>query len=83
MTTKQKLKFMAEQYPEAITADGLDDAIIGFDAAGGNIIYDYNKCLKIFVERDNMDIEDAHEHMEYNVVGTNLGDLTPYFMHKL
>ena len=41
MTTKQKLAFIADQYPESLTADGFDDAIIGFDASGGNVIYDY------------------------------------------
>ena len=83
MTTKQKLAFIADQYPESLTADGLDEAIIGFDASGGNVIYDYNKCLKILMESHNMDYTDAHEYMEYNVVSAYVGDLTPYFMHKL
>ena len=83
MTTKQKLAFIADQYPESLTADGFDEAIIGFDASGGNVIYDYNKCLKILMESHNMDYTDAHEYMEYNVESANVGDLTPYFMHKL
>ena len=83
MTTKQKLAFIADQYPESLTADGFDEAIIGFDASGGNVIYDYNKCLKILMESHNMDYTDAHEYMGYNVVSAYVGDLTPYFMHKL
>ena len=83
MTTKQKLAFIADQYPESLTADGFDEAIIGFDASAGNVIYDYNKCLKILMESHNMDYTDAHEYMEYNVVSAYVGDLTPYFMHKL
>ena len=83
MTTKQKLAFIADQYPESLTADGFDEAIIGFDVSGGNVIYDYNKCLKILMESHNMDYTDAHEYMEYNVVSAYVGDLTPYFMHKL
>ena len=83
MTTKQKLAFIADQYPESLTADGFDEAIIGFDASGGNVIYDYNKCLKILMESHNMDYTDAHEYMEYNVVSAYVGDLTPYFIHKL
>ena len=63
MTTKQKLAFIADQYPESLTADGFDEAIIGFDASGGNVIYDYNKCLKILMESHNMDYTDAHEYM--------------------
>ena len=83
MTTKQKLAFIADQYPESLTADGFDEAIIGFDASGGNVIYDYNKCLKIFMERDNMDIHEAHEYMEFNVVSAYVGELTPIFIHSL
>ena len=35
------------------------------------------------MESHNMDYTDAHEYMEYNVVSAYVGDLTPYFMHKL
>ena len=81
--TKQKLDFLAECYPEAIVADGLDDAIMGNCAGSGAIVYDYDKCLKIFMDRDNMDYETAQEHMEFNVVGAYVGDLTPIFIHTL
>ena len=81
--TKDKLDFLAEHYPSTLTADGLDDAIIGYCAASGTVIYDYDKCLKIFMERDNMNIHDAHEYMEFNVVGGYVGDLTPIFIHTL
>lgn len=83
MKTKHKLDFLAECYPEAIIADGLDDAIMGFCADSGIVAYDYDKCLKIFTERDNMDIHDAHEYMEFNVVGAYVGELTPVFIHTL
>jgi hypothetical protein len=83
MKTKHKLDFLAECYPEAIIADGLDDAIMGFCAASGTVAYDYDKCLKIFMERDSMDIHDAQEYMEFNVVGAYVGELTPIFIHTL
>ena len=83
MTTKQKLDFLGEQYPDSLTADGLDNAIVGFCASSGIVIYDYDKCLKIFMDRDNMDYETAQEHMEFNVVCAYVGDLTPIFIHKL
>ena len=83
MKTKHKLDFLAECYPEAVIADGLDDAIMGFCAASGIVVYDYDKCLKIFMERDSMDYETAHEYMEFNVVGAYVGELTPIFIHTL
>ena len=81
--TEAKLDFLSECYPESLTADGLDDAIVGNCASSGTVVYDYNKCLKIFMKRDNMDYETAHEHMEFNVVSAYVGDLTPIFIHTL
>ena len=48
--TEAKLDFLAECYPDSLTADGLDDAIIGYCASSGTVVYDYNKCLKIFMK---------------------------------
>jgi len=81
--TKEILDFLAECYPESLTADGLDDAIIGFCASSGTVAYDYDKCLKIFMKRDSMDKHDAHEYMEFNVISAYVGDLTPIFIHTL
>ena len=74
---------VAEANADALFADGFDDAIIGFDAAGGCAVYDYNKCLKVLCERDEMSREEAHEYMEFNVVGAYVGDFTPIFVHSL
>ena len=38
--------------------------------------------LKIFMKRDNMDYETAHEHMEFNVVGAYVGEQTPIFVRE-
>ena len=83
MKTKHKLDFLAECYPDSITADGLDDAIIGFCSASGTVVYDYDKCLKIFMKRDGMEKHEAHEYMEFNVVCAYVGELTPIFIHTL
>ena len=74
---------VAEANADALFADGFDDAIIGFDAGGGCAVYDYNKCLKVLCERDEMSREEAHEYMEFNVVGAYVGDFTPIFVHSL
>jgi hypothetical protein len=71
---------IAEVNPEAMFADGLDDAIIGYDAMG-TVVYDYDKCTRIFVERDGMTNEEAFEFMEFNVVGSYVGDFTPVFVN--
>jgi len=78
-----KREEVAEANADALFADGFDDAIIGFDAAGGCAVYDYNKCLKVLCDRDEMSREEAHEYMEFNVVGAYVGDFTPIFVHSL
>ena len=67
--------------PEALLADGFEDALIGHQATGGCAVYCYNRCLDILMERDKMTYEDAHEFMEFNVVCAHMGDFTPIFIH--
>ena len=69
--------------PDAVFADGFDEAIIGYDAVGFRVVYDYDKCSEILMKRDGGTIHDAHEYMEFNVVGAYVGDFTPIFIHRL
>ena len=68
--------------PDAVFADGFDAAIIGYDA-NCIVVYDYDKCMKILMERDSKTEHEAHEYMEFNVVGAYVGDFTPIFIHRL
>ena len=74
---------MAENNPDALFADGLDDGIIGF----GNqatlapvVIYDYDKCVQIFMKENDWSREEAIEWMEFNVVSAYVGESTPIFI---
>jgi hypothetical protein len=69
---------------DALLADGFEKALIGFGHQHNkNIaIYDYWECVKILMKRDKMTEEDAIEHMEYNVVGSYVGEYTPIFFNK-
>jgi hypothetical protein len=78
-----KRSFIGDVNEEALFADGFDDAIIGYDAVGFRVIYDYNKCLDVMVKSDDMSYPEAHEYMEFNVVGAYMGDFTPIFLHSL
>ena len=65
------------------TADGFDDAIVGIVRQFGlpdKVLYEYNHCIKILVERDLMPIEEAIEYMEFNVLGAYVGEDTPAFL---
>lgn len=69
-----------------VKADGFEDAIIG---VGGRInmpevlIYSYNKCVKILMKREKWTHEEAIEWMDYNVVGSWVGETTPIFVHEI
>ena len=64
-------------------ADGLEDAIIGVGSRINMpdvLIYSYNKCIKIFMERDGMTHEEAIEWMDFNGTGAYVGEQTPEFI---
>lgn len=58
-----------------LLADGLEDAFIGVSCGFGpnKAIYDWEKCVKIFTERDGMSYEEAVEWMDFNVTGAYVG----------
>ena len=72
--------------PDAMFADGFDEAIIGYDA-NCTVVYDYNKCMEILMQpsltKEKMTTQEAHEYMEFNVVNAYVGDFTPIFIHRL
>jgi hypothetical protein len=73
-----------EHAEEVWVADGLDDALMGYGEQAGQTVavYDYEKCLEIFMQRDGMDQDEAAEHMSYNVAGTYLPGKTPVFLER-
>ena len=68
--------------PNTLYADGFEAALIGHGWQHTKLlaIYDYGKCVEILMDRDGMRNEDAIEWMEYNVVGSWVGDYTPVFL---
>ena len=69
-----------------LTADGFDEAFLGIAIRAGQediVAYDFDKCVAILCERDNMELDDAIEYMYFNVVGAWMGDKTPIFKNKL
>ena len=56
---------MEDEEERMVKADGLDEAILG---TGGRInmdevlIYSYDKCVQIFIDKDKMTSEDHRHH---------------------
>jgi|TARA_R100001143_G_scaffold2763_1_gene5815 hypothetical protein len=66
-----------------LTADGLDDAIIGVGARCGQpdiVAYDVEKVIEILVTRDEMTYEEALEFYEFNIAGAWVGEQTPLWV---
>jgi hypothetical protein len=69
---------------QTLFANGFEDALIGVGHRHNQqvAIYDYWECVNILIRRDKMTEEDAIEHMEYNVIGSYVGEHTPIFFDK-
>lgn len=67
----ERREFVSECNPEALFADGFNDAIIGYvERIGQPIIALYNKekIIDILVNTNGMEREDAEEHYEFNIL---------------
>ena len=78
---EQLLESIAEFNPEALLADGLEDAIVGYDTKG-RVIYSVGNIIDILVERDGMSYEDASEYFSFNIECAYIGEHTPIYMYE-
>ena len=67
--------------PEALLADGLDDALAGYDTQG-RAIYFVDKIIGTLMERDGMTYEEAYEFFDFNIAGAYVGEYTPIYMYE-
>jgi|SaaInlV_125m_DNA_1040241.scaffolds.fasta_scaffold52338_2 hypothetical protein len=72
---------IGEFNPEALLADGLDNALIGYSTTG-LAIYSVGKIIEVFMERDGMSREDATDFFHFNVEGAYVGEYTPIYMYE-
>ena len=88
MKNKKELveQIVDELAPEAMIADGFDDAIVGIadvhDGSGTRAVvaYDKQKIIKILQERDGMESDEALEFFDYNILGSYVGEGTPVYV---
>lgn len=77
---------MEELNSEALFADGFERALIGHTVnAHANVVlvYDYDKCVKVLMDRDGMSDTDAVEFLEFNTIGAYVGENGPIFMKQM
>jgi hypothetical protein len=81
--------WISQYNEEALTADGLDGAIIGMCERSGTpsvVAYDRDKCIEILAKQfdysdPDLDGHDAaEEYFDFNVAGAYVGENTPVFI---
>ena len=73
---------LAEINPDALLADGFDEAYCGVCYRAGQeplAAYDCDKCIQILVDR-GMSMDEAIEYFEFNVLDAYVGEQTPVFI---
>jgi len=69
-----------------LKADGFDEALIGIGRRCSQedvLVYDFDKDVKILVDRDKMAVDEAMEFLEYNTLGAWVGEETPLFVFSM
>ncbi len=73
---------LEDENPDALLADGFEDAVIGRTANHHHpvvAVYDLAKCVQILVDSGMTD-EEAEEYLDFNVLGAYVGDNGPLFV---
>ena len=73
------LEGIIEYYPDEtfLKADGFDEAVIGVEVPSMRLIYSVTRIVEILITEDEMNLDDALEHFEFNIRGSYVGELTP------
>jgi hypothetical protein len=76
---------LAELNPNALKADGFDDACLGYAENRGSdgpvAVYSRRRCIAILAT-EGMSYDDAEEYFDYNVSGAYMGPNTPLFLEE-
>ena len=82
MRHKEIIERVSRLNPDALFADGFDQAIVGYTQNGKSpivAVYDVEKCI-IVLTNSGMPLQDAVEYFEYNVLGSYFGENDPIFI---
>lgn len=73
--TDDRFEAVAAQYDTPlIVLEGLNEAVIGIGERFNQkpaLIYDYEKCVEILTERDDMTEEEAMEFLDFNTINVH------------
>ena len=71
---------ITEEYPDLLTLDGFDEAILGVVERIGLLVvcYDRNKIIQILMR--DMNEEEAWEYYQFNILDAYMGESTPVYL---
>jgi len=80
--TKAVYAELAEINPDALTADGLEEAYIGYRVGIGETVavYDYEKCVEIICRDHGANREEAEEYLSFNTIFAYVGPHSPVYI---
>jgi hypothetical protein len=79
------IECLRELNPDALLADGLEAAIVGYTVNHHHahvVVYDIDKCIDVLVSRDGMTNEEADEFLSFNTLGAYVGENGPIYMRR-
>lgn len=85
MTLDELREWVCEYNPDALLADGFEDAVIGIAERCSQpalVVYDADKCVELLMQDSDMDEEEAREYFEFNTIGAWAGPGTPLFLWR-
>jgi hypothetical protein len=80
MTREALEEYLGQMGETPLLMDGFDEACIGFSQRINEpflAVYSYEKMIEVLMERDGMDDETAMEYIDFNCVGSWMGEKTP------
>ena len=72
---------IAEYNPEAMFADGFDNALMGY-SSDGKAVYSADMIIGTLMNRDGMTNEEAVEYFGFNIECAYVGEYTPIYMYE-
>ena len=77
---------LKEMEENTLLIDGFDEAFLGFSQRINQpilAVYSYDRLVKVCMDRDGMEWEEAVEYVDYNIVGAWVGEQTPIIVMPL
>ena len=74
---------LRDDYPDLLTIDGFDEAIMGVVERIDLQVVCYNKTKILNILMKEMNAEEALEYYEFNILGAYMGEATPVYLEMM